>query len=71
MVTECTYCGQDIFDHDPLFLAEFESGVRVQDKQFCNYACLAEFIEEEDFTDGGTCDIDRRPMKDSRFDCHE
>lgn len=58
MVTECTYCRQDIFGHDPVFVAEFESGVRVQNKQFCNYACLAAFIDEENLTDGASCEVD-------------
>lgn len=58
MAIECTYCGQDIYDHDPVFVAEFDSGVRVQDKQFCNYACLAVFIEEEGLTEEKSCEID-------------
>lgn len=59
MVTECSYCEQNIFDHAPLFLAEFESGARVQDKQFCNYACLSAFIEEEGLTEDTSDNIER------------
>ncbi len=58
MVTECTYCGQDIYDHDPIFVAEFEHGTRVQDKQFCNYARLSAYIDEEDLTEGASCKVD-------------
>ncbi|UHQ98141.1 hypothetical protein HYG81_21425 (plasmid) [Natrinema zhouii] len=58
MVTDCTYCGSDIYEHEPVFIAEFESGARVQDKQFCNYACLAAYIEEEGLTEGSLCKID-------------
>ncbi|MCU4754318.1 hypothetical protein OB919_20450 [Halobacteria archaeon AArc-curdl1] len=58
MVSECTYCEQDIYDHDPVFVAEFEHGARIQDKQFCNYACLYSFIDEENLVEGASCEID-------------
>lgn len=54
MVTECTFCGQDIFDHDPVFVAEFEHGARIQNKQFCNYTCLYRFIEKQELVEPDT-----------------
>lgn len=49
--------GRSIYDHGPVFVAEFESGARIQDKQFCSYACLSVYIYEESLTEGAPCEI--------------
>ena len=58
MVIRCEYCEQDIFDHDPVFVAEFESGLRERGTHFCNYACLAAFIDAEGLTEDNACRVD-------------
>lgn len=51
----CTHCGQNIFDHEPLFV---ESGVDLAALgQFCNWACLSAHIDEENLAEGATCEI--------------
>lgn len=52
----CSYCASNVFDHDPVFVTEGEN--REQAGQFCNYACLAEYIEENELTSGACCRID-------------
>jgi hypothetical protein len=55
-MTECSYCGSDIERHDPVFVAETDSGQRISRGRFCNYACLSAYIEEEDLTSGAVCE---------------
>lgn len=57
MNTECTFCGSDVRDHDPVTVEEgFEA--REPAGQFCNYACLARHIEREGLETGACCRID-------------
>lgn len=58
MDTACTYCGSDVYEHDALFVEQEQHGERNQTGQFCNYACLAAYIEENALTDGACCRID-------------
>jgi hypothetical protein len=58
MDTECLYCSSNVFDHDPVFVDEWENDERVEAGQFCNYACLTQYIEDEDLTAGAACRID-------------
>jgi hypothetical protein len=58
MSTECTYCRTDISVHGPVFVEEIIEGEREQTGQFCNYACLAAYIEEENLTADACCRID-------------
>jgi hypothetical protein len=55
-MTECTYCESNVEHHDPVFTTEIESGQRVPAGQFCNYACLSAFVEEEKLTYGAACE---------------
>jgi hypothetical protein len=57
-VTDCTYCGQSIEAHEPVFVARQEDGERVSAGQFCNYACLSAHIDETDLADGACCLLD-------------
>lgn len=58
METACTYCESDVYNHDPVFVEEQEDGNRYQAGQFCNYACLSAYIEENELTEGACCKID-------------
>lgn len=58
MSTDCTYCGSPVHDHEPVFVAEERDGERVPAGQFCNYACLARYIEEAGLETGACCRID-------------
>jgi len=70
MSTACTYCGHDVMAHDPVFLQEpVEDDVadvgpddaaidRHDVGRFCNYACLAAYVEDEDLATGACCRID-------------
>ncbi len=58
MTDACTYCGKDVYDHDPVFVEKLDVGERVEAGQFCNYACLAVYIEENHLTTGACCTID-------------
>lgn len=58
-MTECTYCGSDVDRHEPVFVAEQErNGERVSVGQFCNYACLHAYIEDEELVYGASCKLD-------------
>ncbi len=57
-MTDCTYCGQPVERHDPVFVAEREDSERVPAGQFCNYACLSAHIEDGGLTTGACCRID-------------
>lgn len=55
-MSDCDYCGCDVTAHDPVFVAE---GVdRDPGGQFCNYGCLAAYIEAQRLATGSTCRID-------------
>lgn len=55
-MNDCDYCGCDVTAHDPVFVAE---GVdRDPGGQFCNYGCLAAYVEAEGLATGSTCRID-------------
>lgn len=58
MTTACTFCGSDIDAHDPVVVFEGTGQDRGQTGQFCNYACLARYIEEQDLETGACCRID-------------
>lgn len=57
MDTDCTYCGSDVYEHEALFLEEQRDGEREQTGQFCNYACLTTYIDEENLVNGTCCTI--------------
>lgn len=54
----CTYCGQDVEAHDPVYVEEREGGERVPAGQFCNYACLRSHVDEAGLTTGAACAFD-------------
>ncbi|MDL5362582.1 hypothetical protein [Halalkalicoccus sp. NIPERK01] len=56
METECTYCGSDIERHDPVFVNEGTNTSDSQAGQFCNYACLTAYVEEEGLATGAACE---------------
>ena len=53
MTNRCAYCGCDVFAHEPVFVEE----ERVDAGQFCNYACLLAFVNEEELTIGATGEL--------------
>ncbi|WP_410766663.1 hypothetical protein [Haloferax sp. DFSO60] len=57
MSNDCTYCGCDIERHDPVFVNEGTNQPDDQSGQFCNYGCLAAYIEREGLTIGATCEL--------------
>ena len=57
LVTACTYCGCDVYDHDPVFVYEEADGERVEAGAFCNYACLTAHVEEAGLAVGATCEL--------------
>lgn len=58
MTKSCTYCGTPVHEHDPVFVEETRDGERVAAGQYCNYACLARYIEESGLETGASCRID-------------
>lgn len=56
MANDCTYCGQDVTDHDPVYVQERAGDDRVETGRFCNYACLASYVEEEALATGASCE---------------
>lgn len=58
MTRACTYCGSDVRDHEPVFVAEGHERGREPAGQFCNYACLARHIEEAGLETGACCQLD-------------
>lgn len=58
METECTFCGCDVTRHDPVYVEEARGGERSPAGRFCNYACLARYIEEAGLETGACCRID-------------
>ena len=59
MTTDCTYCGSDVYAHDPLFLEsggeQGDNGERRPVGRFCNYACLTSYVDEEGLVTGAAC----------------
>lgn len=54
MATKRTYCGSDVYAHDPLFLEseKGENGERLPVGRFCNYAYLTSYVDEEGLVTG-------------------
>ena len=50
----CGYCASRIFDHDPICVRDCTVDCR-SPTYFCNYACLAAYIDEHDLTTGNVC----------------
>lgn len=58
-MTDCTYCGCAVEAHRAVFVSEAgDVGTRAAAGAFCNYACLAEYIEEAGQTEGAFCALD-------------
>lgn len=55
-MTDCTYCGAPVEAHSPVYVEERREGERVPAGQFCNYACLAQHVEDEGLTSGNACE---------------
>jgi len=55
---DCTYCGSDIYAHDPVFVQKEREFRRTDVGQFCNYACLSAYIDEEGLAYGECCQVD-------------
>ena len=55
---DCTYCGSDVYAHEPLFLESETDGEREPVGQFCNYACLTSYVDEEGLAVGNACAFD-------------
>ena len=58
MAEACTFCGSDVDAHEPVFVEERRDVERVPAGRFCNYACLARYIEAEGLETGACCRID-------------
>lgn len=56
MDTDCTYCGSDVERHDPVSVADGVNPDPGQSRRFCNYACLAAYIEDEELVYGAACE---------------
>jgi len=57
-MTGCAYCGCEVEAHDPV--AVYESGDDAEGRgslagEFCNWGCLAAYVDEEDVATGTTC----------------
>jgi len=50
----CAYCGSRIFAHDPICVRDCSDGCG-SPSYFCNHACLAAHIEENNLTTGDAC----------------
>jgi len=58
MAETCTFCGSDLAVYDPIVVSETRGDEAVVTGRFCNYACLAEHIEDAGLTEGACCYID-------------
>ena len=56
-MADCAYCGCDVTAHDPVVVFE---GLDTDGRgtPFCNYGCLAAFVDAEGLTTGTTCRVD-------------
>lgn len=52
---QCAYCGSAIFEHDPICVRDCTAGCGTP-VYYCNYACLATHIDEDDLTSGDACE---------------
>ena len=54
---DCAYCDCDVTAHDPVVVSE---GIDAGDagQPFCNYGCLAAYIDAENLTTGAVCHVD-------------
>ncbi|MFC4406999.1 hypothetical protein [Haloarchaeobius iranensis] len=52
MSTPCVYCESTVERHDPVYAREEGS----EERAFCNYACLAAYIDDEGLTTGTCCE---------------
>lgn len=50
----CAYCDSLIFDHDPICVRDCEADCG-SSAYFCNYACLSEYIDENDLATDNAC----------------
>jgi hypothetical protein len=58
-MTECTYCGSRVEDHEGVFVQELTADdEREEAGAFCNYACLSAHVEERDLVSGAACRFD-------------
>ncbi len=48
---DCTYCGSNVHQNTPVFVQEDREFRRVDVGQFCSYACLSAYIDEEGLND--------------------
>jgi hypothetical protein len=51
----CAYCDSAIFNHDPICVRDCTADCG-SPTHFCNYACLATYIDEEGLTAGAACE---------------
>lgn len=72
--TDCTYCGSDVEAHRPVYVTERSDDRGTGDEidgdshdrdrvpvgQFCNYACLLAYVDEEELVYGDACAFDPR-----------
>lgn len=56
MVGACDYCGCDVSAHDPVRVVE--DGAHGATFRFCNYGCLAAFVDREGLAEGTACVVD-------------
>lgn len=54
MPDTCTFCGSEIWSHDPIVVEAAGTGER--EGQFCNYACLKAHIEAAGLEVGASCE---------------
>ena len=54
----CTYCGSDLDAYQPVFVDERRDGERIPRGQFCNYACLSAYVDEEELVYSDACSFD-------------
>jgi len=50
-MVECSYCGSDVTRHENLAVLEDDETVG----RFCNYACLVQYVDEEELAAGACC----------------
>jgi hypothetical protein len=55
MADTCVYCGSDLAAYDPVYVEERGDSGRTPVGGFCNYACLAAHIDDEELTYGAAC----------------
>jgi len=49
----CAFCGRDVERHDPVRVTD---GTDAYD--FCNWACLREYVDAEELVEGACCRVD-------------